>query len=172
MLLEDFKKDVDARLSALEKKHYDETISLDDPMAKIFAVAKKELGVHEIPGPQNEQRIADYGKSTGVYEGDQTPWCANFVCWCIEQAGFKSTDRASAKSFMSWGEKSPGKVHDVVVLWRGSPTAPTGHVGFVHSFEPDGSIWILGGNQSDRVSIVKYPKDRLLGFRRIANKDD
>ncbi len=50
-------------------------------------IAKGELGVKEIPGPANNKRIVEYHRTTiGTYP-DETPWCASFTCWCMEQAG-------------------------------------------------------------------------------------
>ncbi|QKP77125.1 hypothetical protein HT051_06445 [Methyloligella sp. GL2] len=40
-----------------------------------------------------------------------------------------------------------------------------GHVAFFVKDLGNGRIQILGGNQSDRVSLSTYPKSRLLGYR-------
>jgi len=39
-------------------------------------------------------------------------------------------------------------------------------VGFFQGYDDDGNIKVLGGNQSDSVSVQSYPSSRLLGFRR------
>ena len=56
------------------------------------------------------------------------------------------------------------KEGDIVVFTRGTSTA-TGHVAFF--LKVAGSqIEVLGGNQSDSVTIARYAKSRLLGIRR------
>ena len=53
---------------------------------------------------------------------------------------------------------------DVVILSRGA--APSGHVGFFAGWDK-GQIRVLGGNQGNRVSIATFPKERILGVRRL-----
>jgi hypothetical protein len=38
-----------------------------------------------------------------------------------------------------------------------------GHVGFVVKFDKD-YVWMLGGNQGDRVSVAKFPRSKFIGF--------
>lgn len=64
---------------------------------------------------------------------------------------------------------------DVCVFNRANgPQDPTiinapGHVGFLHSIRPHG-IYVLGGNQSNSVNIVRISAKRLLGIRRLGNE--
>jgi uncharacterized protein (TIGR02594 family) len=96
--------------------------------------------------------------------GDETPWCAAFVGWCLERAGVPGTGKANARSYLDWGgplmKPRPGCI---VVFSRGGNQAQ-GHVGFALR-EMAGRIDVLGGNQGDAVSIQRYPRDRLLGWR-------
>jgi hypothetical protein len=56
-----------------------------------------------------------------------------------------------------------------VVFTRGS-SAAQGHVAFF--LKVAGSqIEVLGGNQSDGVTVTRYPKSRLLGIRRLLRSD-
>jgi len=50
----------------------------------------------------------------------------------------------------------------IVVLQRGSP--PNGHVGFFVGAE-NGRVRLLGGNQSDRVSIASFDGADVIGMR-------
>jgi hypothetical protein len=54
----------------------------------------------------------------------------------------------------------------VVVFWRGSrKNEGKGHVGFYIAGAPAGpSVAVLGGNQSDAVTIGTYKTDRVLGY--------
>jgi lysozyme family protein len=65
---------------------------------------------------------------------------------------------------LRWGTPiANGRYGAIAVLSRGADPA-AGHVGFLLG-ETDTEIALLGGNQSDAVTVVTYPKARLLGFR-------
>lgn len=52
----------------------------------------------------------------------------------------------------------------VMVFWRGSPSGTKGHVGFYWA-EDDSAFHILGGNQSNSVSVTRIAKNRLISAR-------
>ena len=83
-------------------------------------IARNELGQNEIAGSRDNPRIVDYHGSTSLNASDdETPWCASFVNWVMEQAGIEGTDSAAAMSWADWGQSSeltPGAVV-VVPLW-------------------------------------------------------
>ena len=89
-----------------------------------------------------------------------------------ERAGYKDIipkDYFGARKWLNLPKKVEFeniKLGDVVVFWRGSPQDWRGHVGIYISHN-DQNIFVLGGNQGDRVTIAPYAKDRLLGVRRI-----
>ena len=68
---------------------------------------------------------------------------------------------------------SPEVGFDVVILKRkkedpGPETIDfVGHVGFFAGWENYDTILLLGGNQSDSVSISPYPTSKMLGVRRL-----
>lgn len=129
-------------------------------------VATGELGVQEIAGAAHNPRIVEYHGVTSLRAtDDETPWCASFVGWCLAQAGLAHTGSAAARSYLGWGRPlDRPTLGCVVVFSRGSsPTA--GHVGFYAGRAPDGRILVLGGNQSNRVSVAPYPAASLLGWR-------
>lgn len=135
-----------------------------------LVIAYRELGVAEIPGPKANARIAEYLGRVGAGSSDETPWCAAFVNWVLEQAGIAGTGKPNARSFLDIGESiewqhaQPG---DIVVFWRGTPDGWQGHVAFFWAAFDDDSIQVLGGNQNDAVSIATYPVRRVLGVRRV-----
>ena len=106
-------------------------------------------------------------------EHDEVAWCAAFVGHCLEKAGFASTRKLNARSYLTWGEKVAGpeqaKEGDIVVFTRGSNTAQ-GHVAFF-LMATGSQIEVLGGNQSDGVTVARYAKSRLLGIRRPLRAD-
>ncbi len=54
---------------------------------------------------------------------------------------------------------------DILVFWREKKTGWKGHVG-MYVGEDKTHYHVLGGNQSDSVSIARIEKGRLLGARR------
>ncbi|WP_296205062.1 glycosyl hydrolase 108 family protein, partial [uncultured Hyphomicrobium sp.] len=69
-----------------------------------------------------------------------------------------------ARSYLAWGEAlAEPRMGAVAVFSRGSDPA-LGHVGFWLG-ESDGDVVLLGGNQGNQVSVVRYSKERLIGLR-------
>ena len=129
-----------------------------------YVVAKKELGVHEKAGwRRNEDRIIEYHATTTLAaKRDEVPWCSSFVNWCVIQAGLKGTDSALARSWMKWGREVKDPSEGCVVIFNRG--LGRGHVGFFVE-ECGDEIIVLGGNQSNAVSLKHYSKKDLLGFR-------
>lgn len=135
-----------------------------------FAIAHGELGVHEIVGPQHNQRVVGYFDAIGhsSVRDDETPWCAAFVGACLERAGIPSTKSAWARDYLKWGvtttSPQPGTI---VVLDRGNGY---GHVGFFVKRDRE-HVWLLGGNQNNEVNITSFPVSRVLGYRNPHQED-
>jgi uncharacterized protein (TIGR02594 family) len=133
-------------------------------------VALGEIDVRELPGRRHNPRILEYHRTTGLSaENDETSWCSAFVNWCLRQAGIAGTDSAAARSWLNWGDplEQPRR-GAIAVLWRVKPQGWQGHVGFldrIGHIDGRGHVWLLGGNQGDRVSIASFPLTRLLGYR-------
>ena len=129
--------------------------------------AWQELGQTEVPGKADNPRILEYQKhSPDVPDDDEIAWCSDFVGWCVSQAGMEPTHKATARSWENWGSMAIfPEVGDIVVLWRGSPTSWKGHIGFYVGGNAK-LISMLGGNQSNRVSVREYPVSRVLSYRR------
>ncbi len=135
-----------------------------------LAIAQGEIGQKEIKGSADNDRIRAYHAATSMgAAADAVPWCASFVCWCLEEAGVPSTRSARARSYEQWGHKlKPAEVGPgaIAVFWRGKTKAEgKGHIGFYVGGNPTGAaVSILGGNQSDSVKIGVYKTNQLLGF--------
>lgn len=129
-----------------------------------LAEAQKHIGTREIPGVNHNPLIVRMWKAIkrGGIKDDETPWCAAFVGFCLENVGIVSSRFESAKSYMTWGmyQKSPC-VGSIVVFNRDGG----GHVGFVVGRTPKGELLVLGGNQGNEVSIRAFPLDRVSGYR-------
>ena len=140
-----------------------------------MTIARSYLGTKELKGSADNPKIMEMYRTVGhtQVEHDEVAWCAAFVGHCLERAGFASTRKLNARSYLAWGEKVAGpeqaKEGDIVVFTRGTSTA-TGHVAFFLKVA-GAQIEVLGGNQSDSVTIARYAKSRLLGIRRPLRAD-
>lgn len=130
------------------------------------ALAELRLGVREVPGAKHHPRVVYYHTFCRLRaKDDETAWCAAFVCACLELAGINSTRSAAAASFATWGQPCELKRGAIVVFGKSDPDAKgTGHVGFVHRVDGD-VVWVLGGNQNNRVSIAPRPISRIVATR-------
>lgn len=137
-------------------------------MNKVLEIALKEYGTLEIVGDQDNPQIVAYFAKTGnsYIKDDETAWCAAFVGYCLEMAGIKSTRKLNARSYLDFGTPTSNPtLGDIVVFWRESKTSGYGHVAFFIR-ESTNYVYVLGGNQSDKVCIDRYPKTKVLGYRK------
>lgn len=144
---------------------------LRSPNKKMYDLALTQIGQKEISGSKHNPKIVEYHQATSLHAtSDEVPWCASFINWLAKSVGIKGTGSAMARSWIHWGNKvepSEMQVGDVVVFARGSDGA-SGHVALVaevpNRLNP--TIKVLGGNQSNQVCISRYPRARVLGYRR------
>lgn len=141
----------------------------------LLELAGNYLGLKEYPGAQHNETVVDFFQTVGHgwVDDDETPWCAAFVGAVLSTAGLTHTGKLNAKSYLDWGEEismadvMPG---DVVILTRGDPDGPYGHVGFVRSIEK-GQVRIRGGNQGNAVTDSLYDISRVIGWRRATTSE-
>ncbi len=128
-------------------------------------IALAEVGVKEFPGSADNPRIVEYLRSTNLGKpfnaNDETYWCSGFVNWCVERSGLEGTDSAWALSWRNWGKEVREPRRGCIAVFT---RATGGHVGFVMSHTA-GDVELLGGNQSDAVTIERRSKERLVGYR-------
>ncbi|MEL6265309.1 MAG: LysM peptidoglycan-binding domain-containing protein [Pseudomonadota bacterium] len=137
-----------------------------------YKIARREVGVAEIPGASHAPRVLEYLATCerlplNMRGRDETAWCSAFVNWCVEQAGLAGTNSAWARSWLDegWGtaeDSDAPRVGAIAVFRRFNAGTDGGHVAF---FERDlgTKIEILGGNQSNKVKTSTYPKNGRLG---------
>ena len=76
----------------------------------------------------------------------------------------RCTRSLAARSYLGWGvEASAPSFGAVVVLSRGADPA-LGHVGFLVGLT-DAQVIVLGGNQSNAVTVEAFDRSRVLGWR-------
>ena len=135
-----------------------------------YRLAERFIGTKEVPGSgDNAQVLAMLKLDADWPEHDEVPWCSafvNYVCWLLRLPRSKSL---MARSWLDVGipvgRYSEMIGFDIVVLSRGN-NPNHGHVGFFASAIGD-QIYILGGNQSNTVSVQGYNLNRVVGIRRL-----
>jgi uncharacterized protein (TIGR02594 family) len=130
--------------------------------------AMRLMGTKETPGVGSNPVILDWASDMGIrYSGDDIPWCGLFVGHCITSTLEREptpTNILGARAWSSFGIKTEPTLGAVMVFWRRSLASGLGHVGF-YAGEDSTAFRILGGNQSDSVSLAWIAKDRLVGAR-------
>ena len=125
-------------------------------------------GITESVGEKNNPIILEWAKELGiekVYTADSIAWCGLFVSIIMKRAGREPVEKPLwALNWDNFGVKV-GKpmLADVLTFKRNGG----GHVG-IYIAEDSAAYHVLGGNQGDKVSIVRIGKDRLHSARRPA----
>ena len=142
---------------------------MNDKRPSWFLKALDELGVDEIPGKGIEPRIVEYHLATSLgATDDAVPWCASFVCWCLQQAGYPHTYSARALSYATYGEPVTEPFSGCIVVTKRKGGH---HVGFFVAKTPFG-FTMLGGNQSDKVCIKEFADSQVVAIRIPKNLHD
>lgn len=145
-------------------------------------VARAYLGVHERAGELDNPLIQHWLTLCAFDEDahDEIAWCSAFANGVVNVFGgrVQRSGSAMARSWLRIGQRvaltdaRPG--WDVVIFKRGDGPQPgvevldaPGHVAFFVARLEDGSVLVLGGNQSDRVSYAAYPAGRVLAVQRL-----
>ena len=128
-----------------------------------MAIAIRKKGLHE---KHDNVDLRKFLKSDGKTLGDPAslPWCGDFVETCIALSlptAVLPTNPYLARNWQKFGRAVDPCFGTILVFWRGSISGTKGHVGFYYS-EDDTHYHVLGGNQSNSVSVAKLTKNRLL----------
>lgn len=129
--------------------------------------ARKLLGVSEALGDLDDPTIMSWANEVGVgatYKHDAIPWCGLFMAVVAKRAGKGlPPDPLWALNWARFGVDVPDgpMLGDVLTFHR----AGGGHVALCLA-EDDAYYHVLGGNQADKVSIVRKAKADLYRARR------
>jgi len=154
-----------------------------EPGPRMILEALKEFGVLEAPGAANNPRIIGWGRELqaaglgrdygGFYDADAIPWCGLFMAVIALRANVERRPERdppnlylSALAWTAFGKpvaKGSAALGDVLVFKRKGG----GHVGLYVGHDAS-AFHVLGGNQSDRVTISRLSKQRLVAVRRPA----
>jgi len=136
----------------------------------ILKMALSQYGVKEIVGSKDNFQIVSYFDELGFNGAqlhDETAWCSAFANWVTKKCGYSFSGKLNARSWLNIGTStSKPEIGDIVVLWREHPDSWKGHVGFFVR-QTKGFVYILGGNQGNRVCIKAYPRNRVLDYKKL-----
>ncbi len=141
---------------------------LDDVGLVWFQEARRLLGLHEVSGSGSNKTILQWASEEGIkYSGDDIPWCGLFVAHCIGSTLATEPLPRNPLGALNWatfGAATSPQPGAIMVFSRGKKGSGLGHVGF-YAGEDNEAFHILGGNQSDSVSLARVATGRLVAAR-------
>jgi uncharacterized protein (TIGR02594 family) len=128
--------------------------------------ARELVGLKEIVGSKHEAKVVKFFEEAGHPEihDDETAWCAAFANAMLRRAGYAGTGALNARSFLTWGKKLDKPQLGCIVVFKRGNSSWQGHVAFFLA-DRGSKVEVLGGNQSNSVSIARYNKKDVLGYR-------
>lgn len=140
---------------------------------KILVKALELLGTKEVVGSIHSNIIMGWAKDLGIqkiYTNDEIAWCGLFIAIVCKRAdlatGITPTEALWALNWNKFGTKqTKAMLGDILTFKRNGG----GHVG-IYVGEDATCYHVLGGNQSNMVSITRIEKTRCAGIRRTAWK--
>lgn len=127
--------------------------------------ASAVLGLHE--ARDTAQLRKWFAPALAWVDPRDVPWCGAFVktCHLMADPKVKIPDNPlGARNWGRFGTACPPVFGATLTFWRVSRSSWQGHVGFYWG-EDDQAYHVLGGNQSDAVTITRIAKTRLLESR-------
>lgn len=163
---------VGPKTTALLFKNFDlkESNQFDIPVTMPWLqTAYSLMGTKEKPGQGSNEAIIGWAEELELtsYNDDDIPWCGLFTAHCIGSQlpeEVLPVNPLGARNWKNLGRETSPCLGAVMVFWRGSLNGWKGHVGFYWA-EDDDAFHILGGNQSNSVSVTRIAKSRLITAR-------
>jgi len=101
---------------------------------------------------------------------DEVPWCSSFLnrlCWILR---LPRSSSAAARSWLTIGR--PIDLVDIVVgdvvIFARADDPSSGHVGLYVGTSDEQFVMILGGNQTDQVTVTRFFARSIIGIRRLS----
>ncbi|WP_019905724.1 TIGR02594 family protein [Methylobacterium sp. 77] len=131
-----------------------------------LTLAADEVGTVEGIGKANNPKVVRYFADAGFagIKDDAVAWCAALVGAMLQRAGRKPSGSLAARSYESWGVGLKGPVLGCIATKKRGNSSWQGHVGFVVGANKD-QVFLLGGNQGDKVSVAAFKRSEFTSFR-------
>lgn len=133
-------------------------------------LARTFVGIKEVKGIKHHPEIIRWLGKMGEFNNeakawwrdDETPWCGLFVGYVLGECGrYVVREWYRAKSWTQQMTKLDKPAYGCLAVMD---RVGGGHVGFVVGRDDKGRLMILGGNQSDMVSIAPFNTSREMSF--------
>lgn len=139
-------------------------------MTDLLLEVLSHYGLNEIPGSQSNPDILEFFQELGydwVNDDSTTSWCSAMLSYYAKECGYEYHSGLDARGWlkMSVMVLKP-MLGDVVILWRNDPLSWQGHVGLFIAWDAK-RVYVLGGNQNNRIDITAYSRDRIIGIRKL-----
>lgn len=135
----------------------------------LYDLALRYLGVAEVAGPKSNPIIAEMFKTAPSWldqDDSMTAWCGIFRGYLGLWSGTGvPKEHYRARNWLQWGQEvaiKDAKRGDTVVISREG-----GHHVAIFDRAEGGRVYLLGGNQGNRVSIAAFAPSVVLGVRRF-----
>lgn len=144
---------------------FDDATVQDDSGIPWFNEGRRIMGLHEA---RNTSALSEwFDRSVSWIDPREIPWCGAFVATCYRK--WKPDialpeNPLGARNWGKFGESCDPQLGACLVFWRGSRSGWKGHAGF-YAGEDDDAFHVLGGNQSNAVTITRVSRYRLLDAR-------
>ncbi|MCO5092075.1 TIGR02594 family protein [Bosea sp. (in: a-proteobacteria)] len=128
----------------------------------------RRKGLHEV---KSRSALMAWLRADGKTLGDpaKLPWCGDAIQTCLALTLPDEPQPVNPYLARNWLKFGVGldepALGCILVFWRGSKTGTSGHVGLYAGEDAQGYLHVLGGNQSDAITIARLDKARLLGMR-------
>ncbi len=128
----------------------------------------RRKGLHEV---RDRSKLMAWLRSDGKTLGDpaKLPWCGDAIQTCLALTLPDEPQPVNpylARNWLKFGTPlTTPALGCILVFWRGSKTGTSGHVGLYAGEDAQGFLHVLGGNQSNAITIARLDKTRLLGMR-------
>lgn len=141
-------------------------------MTDLLIEMLSHYGMKEVEGKDSNPEILNFFKDLGydwVNDDSTTAWCSAALSYYAKKCGYEYNKDLNARGWLNLPNKIlvlRPEIGDVVIFWRESPDSWKGHVGLFIAQDKN-IIYTLGGNQGNAINIQAYPRDQLLGYRKL-----
>lgn len=138
-----------------------------EDLPRIVKIAFSQIGTKEVTGVGSNATILSWARElniSNVYNDDAIPWCGLFIAMVVNRSGREPVQKPLwARSWLQWGKRAQvAMLGDILVFER---KGGGGHVA-IYIAEDKDHYHVLGGNQTDAVTITRIEKKRCIGIRR------
>ena len=127
--------------------------------------ARSKVGIHEVSGAGDNPEIVSWFQFTTLareFWHDATAWCSVFVNAAFGLNKIKGCGSARAVDWMGWGKRVETPYPGCVTVFQWADGSH--HVALFLKRE-GGRVQVLGGNQSNAVTITWFPEASVMGYR-------